>query len=151
MAEGKKETGKIVFTLNNTGLIQSCCELFFNLFETFMDEPKSEVFHFQREAEYFPEEDFSALNKKIAGKKSLPVPMNEAELIIFFTVVHFACKTLVNRREEKMLREQLGAGVKFEMIRQKAVSFGAAVITKLKSDMKQSPQFRLVAKKISAY
>jgi len=142
---------KIVFTLNNTGIHYDYCNMTFSSFEMLLTNPASDIHNFIACNGYFNEAAFQLLNNRLKDNFNIRVPMNEKHLIIFYSVVHYVCKALVDEKEEAILRSLLEKQDDFIIVRDKILGFGSVVTEKLRRENKRLKLFSAAAEKISGY
>ncbi|HLG36387.1 MAG TPA: hypothetical protein VI757_16030 [Bacteroidia bacterium] len=142
--------GKNIFTLNNTGIHHDYSAMAFVTFETLLHEQESGARGFMNSIGYFTDSDFHALNKRIQITGDKQVGMNEKQLIIFYSVVHFACIAFVDEKEIKFLRPHFNPDLGDLLImKEKLLQFGTVVSEKLRREYSHLKDFNFVAEKIS--
>jgi hypothetical protein len=141
--------GRIVFTLNNTGIHHEHCTMVFTAFELLLSNKHSFVHVYVNKVGYFTLEDFARLQLSISIAKEKMVKMNLTQVIIFYTVIHFVCKSLVDANEEAILLSAFGEKEEgFNEVRDKILKFGKIATVVLRNHFTKNVRFNNAVKNI---
>ncbi len=141
---------KIVFTLNNTGIHHDHSAMAFVTVEYLLQHTESGAHRFISNLSSYTVEDFQRLSLRVKDESQTQVPMNEKHLIIFYSVVYYACAAYVNPTEKKILRKMFQQQPDdLPMITEKLLAFGAVVSQKLRKDFTHLRTFSKVAERIA--
>ena len=142
----------IVFTLNNTDIHHTYSATAFVLFERLLGDENSAIHCFISDLGFFTAEDFHVLNNRIINVRNKQVPMNEKHIIIYFSVVHFACVAMLLDEEMRILNSNGtdDSTANIEEIREKVLSFGTVVGKKFRADFKNHKTFMAAVARIAS-
>ncbi len=142
----------IVFTLNNTGIHHTYSATAFVLFDRLLHDEKSGIHRFIANLNCFTAADFRLLQDRIINVRNKQVPMNEKHIIIYFSVVHYACAAMLTDEEMAILNknEMDESTEDLEEIREKVLGFGTVVGNKFKADFKSHKTFMAAVQRIAS-
>ncbi len=142
----------ILFTFNNTDIHHTYSATAFVLFERLLGDENYAIHSFITDLGYFTAADFHVLNNRIINVRNKQVPMNEKHIIIYFSVVHFACVAMLLDEEMRILNSNGtdDSTANIEEIRGKVLSFGTVVGKKFRADFKNHKTFMAALARIAS-
>lgn len=141
---------KFVFTLNNQGTHHDHSAMCFVITELLLDYHNSTIKEFIDNSNLFTRRDFDNLNKRVAIDAISEVGMNATHLSIFYSVIHIACKYLLDEKFEVFFRETLHYSEKdFLDIRDKVLTFGSIATQKFDREYNHISEIKAVKTKLA--
>jgi len=121
----------------------------FSAFELLLSNTHSSVHVFVNKVGYFKVEDFARLQLRISISKEKMVKMNLTQVIIFYAVIHFVCKSLVDANEEAILFDAFKEKEEgFNEVKDKILKFGKIASVVLRNHFADNNRFNNAVKNI---
>lgn len=143
---------KIVLKLNNTDLHYHCSAIVFTMFEALIQNSRQVVQNFVEDLNCFSLNDYYTLHERIVVQKENQVAMNEKQVVIYYTVLHFMCWVFGDAEQSDSEMEQFPEEKREDLKKEcdQLLVFAKVSIYKIKRDLAKNKNLNAAFKKIAA-